>query len=115
LLWVAGFDIIYACQDADFDRASGLHSVPARLGVGRALRVAAVCHAAMILALIALGVAYPLGRIYFAGVGLVALLLTYEHALVRPDDLSRVNVAFFQVNVAVSVGLLTVGLADLLL
>jgi 4-hydroxybenzoate polyprenyltransferase len=115
LLWVAGFDIIYACQDADFDRASGLHSVPARLGVGRALRLAAFCHAAMIVALIALGISYPLGRIYFAGVGLVALLLAYEHALVRPDDLSRVNVAFFQVNVAVSVGLLAVGLADLLL
>ena len=115
LLWVAGFDIIYACQDADFDRSEGLRSIPARLGVRGALRLAAGCHAAMILALIGLGLAYPLGAIYFVGVGAVAILLLYEHTLVRPDDLSRVNVAFFQVNVAISIGLLAVGVADLIL
>jgi 4-hydroxybenzoate polyprenyltransferase len=114
LCWVSGFDIIYACQDADFDRSRGLHSVPARLGVARALRLAALCHAAMIAALVALGYAYPMGRLYFVGVGLVALLLLYEHALVRPDDLSRVNLAFFQVNIGISLGLLLVGVADLL-
>src|SRR5438477_556467 len=70
LFWVAGFDVIYACQDADFDRRSGLHSLPARLGVAGALRLAAASHAAMIMALVALGVSYPLGRIYFVGVGL---------------------------------------------
>src|SRR4051812_21926206 len=113
LLWVAGFDIIYACQDADFDRDQGLHSVPGRLGVRGALRLAAACHAAMIGALIGLGLAYPMGTIYFVGVGVVALLLAYEHAIVRPDDLTRVNVAFFQVNVGISLGLLAVGLADL--
>jgi 4-hydroxybenzoate polyprenyltransferase len=114
LLWVAGFDIIYACQDADFDRSQGLHSVPGRLGVRGALRLAAACHAAMIGSLVGLGLAYPMGVIYFAGVGVVALLLIFEHAIVRPDDLTRVNVAFFQVNVGISMGLLAVGLADLL-
>jgi 4-hydroxybenzoate polyprenyltransferase len=113
LLWVSGFDIIYACQDADFDRAQGLHSVPSRLGVRGALRVAASCHAAMVAALVGLGLTYPMGPIYFVGVGVVALLLVYEHALVRPDDLTRVNLAFFQVNVGISLGLLVVGVADL--
>jgi len=113
LLWVAGFDIIYACQDAAFDRAQGLHSVPGRLGIRGALRLAAACHAGMIAALVGLGVAYPLGPVFFTGVGVVALLLVYEHALVRPDDLTRVNVAFFQVNIAISMGLLAVGVADL--
>src|SRR5579883_179646 len=108
LLWVAGFDIIYACQDVDFDRRVGLKSLPERLGIGRALQVAAACHALMILPLVALGVVYPLGPIYFAGVAAVAVLLAYEHVLVRPDDLTRVNVAFFQVNVVISLGLLTV-------
>jgi 4-hydroxybenzoate polyprenyltransferase len=115
LLWVSGFDIIYACQDFDFDKAQGLHSVPARLGVGGALRLAAACHAAMVAALVGLGVVYPMGMVYFLGVGVVALLLIYEHAIVRPDDLTRVNVAFFQVNVGISMGLLVVGLADLML
>ncbi len=115
LFWVAGFDIIYACQDIDFDRASGLHSIPARLGVPGALRLAAACHGLMILALIGLGLTYAaLGTIFFIGVALVALLLLYEHALVRPDDLTRVNIAFFQVNIAISMGLLAIGLADLL-
>ena len=112
--WVAGFDIIYACQDAAFDRDAGLHSIPARMGVRGALRLAAACHAGMVLALVALGLSYPMGGIYFAGVGVVAVLLVYEHALVRPDDLSRVNVAFFQVNIGISLGLLAVGVADLI-
>ncbi|HEX8203418.1 MAG TPA: UbiA-like polyprenyltransferase [Isosphaeraceae bacterium] len=112
--WVTGFDIIYACQDAAFDRAAGLHSLPARLGVPRALRLAAACHAAMAGALVALGLSYPMGAVYFVGVAVVAALLVYEHALVRPDDLTRVNVAFFQVNVGISLGLLVVGVVDLL-
>jgi 4-hydroxybenzoate polyprenyltransferase len=115
LTWVTGFDVIYACQDEDFDRAQGLRSIPARLGTRGALRFAAACHAATVLALVGLGLAYPLGTIYFIGVGVVAVLLAYEHAIVRPDDLSRVNVAFFQVNIAISLGLLAVGLADLFL
>jgi 4-hydroxybenzoate polyprenyltransferase len=114
LLWVSGFDIIYACQDVDFDRSVGLRSVPKTLGVQQALRIAAACHALMIVPLVGLGLAYPLGPIYFAGVAAVAALLVYEHALVRPDDLTRVNVAFFQVNAVISVGLLVVTLVDLL-
>lgn len=114
LFWVTGFDVIYACQDVAFDRAHGLHSIPQRFGVRNALRVAAGSHVVMVACLVALGVSVPLGRIYFAGVGGIAALLAYEHAIVRPDDLSRVNTAFFQVNVVVSLGLLAFGLADLL-
>jgi 4-hydroxybenzoate polyprenyltransferase len=114
LTWVTGFDVIYACQDESFDRSQGLHSIPARLGTRGALRFAAACHAGTLLALVGLGLAYPLGWIYFAGVAVVAVLLAYEHAIVRPDDLSRVNVAFFQVNVAISMGLLVIGVVDLL-
>lgn len=114
LFWVSGFDIIYACQDAAFDRAAGLHSIPARLGVSRALRVAALCHAIMVLALFGLGWSYPMGPLYFVGVATVAALLVYEHALVRPDDLTRLNVAFFQVNIVISMGLLACGVLDLL-
>lgn len=114
-LWVAGFDIIYACQDVDFDRQAGLRSIPRRVGVKNALRIAAGCHALMIFPLLVLGVIYPLGFVYFLGVTAVAALLIYEHALVRPDDLSRVNLAFFQVNIAISIGLLVVGVIDLLI
>jgi len=112
--WVTGFDILYACQDAAFDTAEGLHSVPARLGVARSLRVATACHAVMFALLVALGFASPhLGAVYFAGLAAVGLLLAYEHALVRPDDLSRVNRAFFHVNGVISVGLLLLVLVQL--
>jgi 4-hydroxybenzoate polyprenyltransferase len=114
LCWVAGFDIIYACQDVASDRQAGLKSVPNRLGITNALRLAALCHALMIAALVGLGIDYPMGRIYFTGVAAVAALLVYEHALVRPDDLSRVNLAFFHVNVLISMGLLIVSMADLM-
>jgi 4-hydroxybenzoate polyprenyltransferase len=116
LCWVTGFDIIYACQDVDFDRAAGLNSVPARLGVRGSLRLAAACHVAMIALLACLPAAAPqiaLGWIYATGVAAVAILLVYEHALVRPDDLSRVNQAFFNVNAIVSLGLFAVGVLDL--
>jgi 4-hydroxybenzoate polyprenyltransferase len=114
LFWVAGFDIIYACQDFEHDRKAGLHSIPARLGLRGSLRVAAACHAAMVALLVALGISYPMGPVYFAGIAAVAILLVYEHALVSPANLSRVNVAFFQVNIGISLGLLAIGLADLL-
>ncbi len=114
LLWVTGFDVLYACQDADFDRAAGLHSLPARLGVKRSLRLAAGLHAVMVLALAALGRASPhLGAVYAVGLAAVAGLLVVEHRLVRPDDLTRVNAAFFQVNGVISVGLLAVVLVQL--
>ena len=115
MLWVAGFDIIYACQDVDFDREAGLRSVPARLGVASALRLAALCHAGMIALLATLPLVYPsFGWIYWFGIGAVALLLAYEHWLVRPDDLTRVNLAFYNVNGVISVGLFLIGAADLL-
>jgi 4-hydroxybenzoate polyprenyltransferase len=114
LLWVSGFDIIYACQDVEFDKTVELRSVPKAIGVRRALQLAALCHALMIVPLVVLGLVYPLGPIYFVGVALVAGLLLYEHVLVRPDDLTRVNIAFFQVNILISMGLLVIGVADLL-
>lgn len=114
MFWVAGFDMIYACQDVEHDSAAGLHSVPARLGVVGALRFAALCHSLTVVALLLLPWAYPqLGSIYIAGIVGVAGLLIYEHRLVRPDDLTRVNLAFFNVNAVVSIGLFVVGLADL--
>ncbi len=114
--WVAGFDVIYACQDFEFDRAAQLHSIPVRLGVAGALRLAAACHFVTIGLLAALPLVYPpLGGIYWAGVTAVAALLVYEHALVRPDDLARVNTAFFHVNAVISLGLLAVGTLDLVL
>lgn len=114
MFWVAGFDIIYACQDVDYDVQTGLHSVPARFGVPRALRLAAHCHLATVIALIALPFVYAeLGWIYRVGISGVALLLAYEHRLVRPDDLTRVNTAFFHVNAVVSIGLFLIGTADL--
>lgn len=112
--WVCGFDILYACQDVAFDRSAELHSVPARFGVPTSLRIAAGCHAVMVGLLVVLGLVAPrLGGVYFAGLGVVAALLVYEHRLVRPDDLSRVNRAFFHVNGVVSVGLLAVVLVQL--
>ena len=114
LFWVAGFDILYACQDVDFDRQAKLYSVPARLGVTASLRVALACHFLMVGLLVVLWLVSPsLGGIYLAGVAAVAVLLAYEHWLVRPDDLSRVNRAFFHVNGVVSVGLLLVVLLQL--
>jgi 4-hydroxybenzoate polyprenyltransferase len=116
LAWVAGFDIIYACQDVEHDRREKLHSIPVRLGIAGALRLAALCHFATIVLLACLPLVYsPLGWIYWAGVAAVACLLAYEHALVRPNDLARVNTAFFNVNAIISLGLLLVGGLDLYL
>ena len=114
LFWVTGFDVIYACQDVEFDREEGLSSIPTRFGVKNALRIALGCHVVMVAILIALGFATPLGGYYQFGVGLIAVLLAYEHSLVRPNDLTRVNVAFFQMNILISLGLLAFGTIDLL-
>jgi 4-hydroxybenzoate polyprenyltransferase len=102
-LWTAGFDIIYACQDVDFDRALGLHSVPRRFGITAALYVSAVLHVLMLVLLAWVARREDLGWIALLGLLLVAALLTYEHALVKPSDLSRVNAAFFNVNGYISV------------
>ncbi len=111
--WVGGFDIIYACQDADYDRSAGLHSIPARLGIPKALKVAATSHFLCAGALIAFAVTSPLSTIFLVGVLLMAGLLVYEHWLVSPADLSRAGVAFFNVNAVISFGLLLFGIADL--
>jgi 4-hydroxybenzoate polyprenyltransferase len=98
-LWVGGFDVLYACQDYAFDRAHpGLRSVPKRFGIRHALQIAAACHLAMLVLLAWLLVLSHLGTLGWIGWALVAALLAYEHALVRPDDLSRLNAAFFAVN-----------------
>jgi 4-hydroxybenzoate polyprenyltransferase len=113
--WVTGFDIIYACQDADFDTQAGLHSIPSRLGVAGALRVAAAAHAVTLLVLAVLPQLAPelgLGAVWWSAVALVAGLLIYEHAIVSPADLQRVNVAFFNVNSAISLILLLAGGVD---
>ena len=112
--WVAGFDIIYACQDAAFDAGHGLHSIPARVGVPRALKLSRWLHAGTMLALTSLPLAVPeLGGIYWVAVAAVAGLLVWEHSLVRPDDLSRVNQAFFSANALIGLILLAAIAADL--
>jgi 4-hydroxybenzoate polyprenyltransferase len=97
-VWIAGFDLIYACQDVEVDRAQKLHSVPARFGIPTALRLARVCHAVTALALAALGLMTGLGIIYWVGWLAIVALLAYEHSLVRAHDLSRLDMAFFNVN-----------------
>jgi 4-hydroxybenzoate polyprenyltransferase len=120
MFWVAGFDTLYACQDYEFDRRAGLRSIPTALGIPKALRLAAICHGITVFLLAVLPLTYlvagpdlGLDWVWGAGVALIAGLLVYEHRLVHPDDLSRVNQAFFNVNVVVSLGLLVVGVLDL--
>jgi 4-hydroxybenzoate polyprenyltransferase len=106
LLWTAGFDVLYACQDFEFDRKAGLRSIPARVGVGRALWVARMLHAGAFAALVGLYFLTGLGAPALAGVAATVALLVYQHSLVRADDLSRLNAAFFTTNAFVSVILL---------
>ncbi len=101
--WVAGFDIIYACQDVAFDQSEGLHSIPARFGVAKALQVSRLLHVVTISSLLGLGTALSLGPVFFSGVLFVTSMLCYEHSLVKPTDLSKVNAAFFTVNGIVSI------------
>jgi 4-hydroxybenzoate polyprenyltransferase len=101
--WIAGFDLLYACQDTEFDRAAGLHSVPARFGNAAALRVARINHVVTVALLAATGLLAGLGWPFWLGLGIITALLLYEHSLVRPDDLSRLDVAFFNVNGYVSI------------
>ena len=113
MFWIAGFDLIYACQDVDFDRRTGLYSLPAQLGIAAALWTARAFHVITVAALVAVGVSASLGALYFTGVGCVAVLLVVENALVHPDDLSRVNLAFFTVNGIVGVILGGLGVLDI--
>ncbi len=104
-LWIGGFDLIYACQDAEFDRQAGLHAIPARFGIAFALRLSALSHLLMMGLLILLGLDLHLHWPYFAALAVTAALLLYEHHLVHPDDLSRIDVAFFNINSYISVTL----------
>jgi 4-hydroxybenzoate polyprenyltransferase len=113
--WTAGFDVIYACQDFEFDRAEGLFSVPRVLGLARALRAARALHVLMIVCLLALVHTLHLGGLALAGVASIAGLLIYEHSLVKADDFSRVNAAFFTMNGYVSVLFLFFWAADIFL
>ena len=111
--WTAGFDVIYSCQDFDFDRAEGLFSVPRVLGIAGALRVAQMLHVLMVICLLALVRSLHLGALALAGVAAIVTLLIYEHSLVKADDLSRVNAAFFTMNGYVSVLFLVFWAADI--
>ncbi|PLX85215.1 MAG: 4-hydroxybenzoate octaprenyltransferase [Desulfuromonas sp.] len=115
LCWVAGFDIFYALQDEEFDRSQGLHSIPARLGAKRAIALAKLLHGLMIMLLAFLAVTAPLENLYLGGVLLVAGLLVYEHRLVKADDLSRLNKAFFTMNGYVSLCMFVFTLIDVAL
>jgi 4-hydroxybenzoate polyprenyltransferase len=113
--WVGGFDVIYACQDYDYDRTHGLHSVPRYLGIKNAMVVARLFHLVMLGLLVSLVVTFGLGKLTIVGVVLVAALLIYEHQLVRHDDLSRLNAAFFTMNGVISVVFFAFLAGDLLL
>ena len=113
--WVGGFDVIYACQDYEFDRDHGLHSVPRYLGIHAALWVARGFHLVMLGLLVALVLTFGLGKLAFIGVAAVAVLLAYEHSLVRHDDLSKLNAAFFTMNGVISVVFFVFMAGDLLL
>jgi 4-hydroxybenzoate polyprenyltransferase len=112
--WIAGFDILYALADRDFDRASGLHSIPARLGVRGALVASAALHVVTLGALVALAPIAGLGVVYLAGVALICALLVWEHAIVKPSDLSRLGMAFFNLNGYVSVAYLAAVIIDVM-
>ncbi|HXS96222.1 MAG TPA: UbiA-like polyprenyltransferase [Candidatus Limnocylindrales bacterium] len=113
--WTAGFDVIYACQDYDFDCHEGLCSIPRRLGIGGALHVAQALHVGMILCLLMLVWTLHAGALAIAGVAAVAALLIYEHTIVKPNDLSRLNAAFFTMNGYVSVLFFVFWAADIFL
>jgi 4-hydroxybenzoate polyprenyltransferase len=113
--WVGGFDVLYACQDFDFDRKSGLYSIPRALGISGALWVARAFHLVMLMLLVALLMVFGLGKLAMAGVVVVAILLIYEHSLVSVNNLSKLNAAFFTMNGVISVVFLAFVAADILL
>jgi 4-hydroxybenzoate polyprenyltransferase len=115
MFWTAGFDVIYACQDFEFDCTEGLCSIPRRYGIGGALLIARFLHVAMIVCLLSLVASFHLGLLSLAGVAAVIALLLYEHGMVKPNDLSRVNAAFFTVNGYVSLLFFAFWTADILL
>jgi 4-hydroxybenzoate polyprenyltransferase len=112
--WIGGFDILYALADRDFDRSAGLHSIPARFGVRGALVASALLHVVTVVAMVLLARAGGLGAVYLVGVAVIAAILVWEHAIVRPGDLSRLNMAFFNLNGYVSVAFFVATLADVI-
>lgn len=113
--WVGGFDILYACQDYEFDCQARLYSIPRSLGIGRALWIARAFHLVMLLLLVSLVISFGLGKLAIVGVAVVAVLLAYEHSLVSAENLSRLNAAFFTMNGVISVVFFVFVAADLLL
>ncbi len=101
--WVGSFDIIYACQDVEIDRSEKLHSIPARFGIAQALIISSALHVVTVLSLIGVGLLCQLGAFYWTGFGIVVCMLVYEHSIVKPNDLSRINAAFFNINGVVSI------------
>ena len=114
MLWTAGFDIIYACQDVKFDKSHGLRSIPARLGIRWALRLSSALHVVAVLLLLGIPYLTQLGIFYYIGVGIVVIIFIYEHAIVKPNDLSRVNLAFFTLNGMISLVLMALSIVDIL-
>lgn len=113
--WVAGFDILYSCQDEEFDRANGLHSIPARFGARGAMWVSRALHLLALGCFAWFGAMVPLGFVYQAGVVLSAGLMVWQHRLLRPDDLSRIQTAFFTANGTIAIGMFAAGCIDLYL
>ena len=115
LVWVAGFDIFYALQDLDFDRRKGLHSIPVLLGEKGAIFLGKVLHGLMVGLLLLLPQGLPLGMIYYAGIGVISLMIAWEHHLVKPGDLSKLDAAFFNMNGYISVTIFCFTLTDVLI
>jgi 4-hydroxybenzoate polyprenyltransferase len=115
LVWVTGFDIFYALQDLDFDRKKGLHSIPVRLGEKGAILLGKILHGLMVGLLLLIPQGLPLGMIYYAGIGVISLMIAWEHHLVKPGDLSKLNAAFFNMNGYISVTIFCFTLADVLI
>jgi 4-hydroxybenzoate polyprenyltransferase len=113
--WVAGFDVLYACQDEAFDRAHGLHSLPARLGARTAMLCSRALHAAAVAGFVGFGVLVPLGPAFFTGVCVAAALLVWQHRLLRPGDLTRIHTAFFTANGSIAILMLVAGCVDIYL
>ena len=113
--WIGGFDLLYACQDVEIDRREGLYSVPAQFGIAASLAAAKVAHVFTVLTLVLVGVILGLGAVYYTGVVAAAALLVYEHSLLKPNDLSRLDMAFFNVNGYIAVILFVATAGDLAL
>lgn len=110
--WGAGFDIIYSCQDLEYDGEVNLYSMPLSLGVRRALKISSLLHFVAFVLLVSLKLILPLGNIYLFGLALVGLMLMYQHRIVKPDDLNKINFAFFNLNAYLSIGLFLFTLID---